>query len=255
MDIVISYTDEVTTSCTGDDDTPEGSGTLERTFSVTATDCGGNISTAEHVQNINFFDVTAPSLTVTCPADTTIAALSDCTVDMSTDLLGLPDVDTEDHCDTDVAITITYNDDEFSNGCIGNRLFYRVFTVSVVDDCGNATSTTCQQIIQVEDVTPPVIALTCPVDYEEALGADCSWSESTGQPGVTVTDACDPYTDLHSGVCGPRYHHVVRRRRCPLGRQLLLYAHLDGNGNGCLWQRRHRDLRPGRRIARCHRSE
>ena len=192
VDIVISYTDEVTTSCTGDDDTPEGSGTLERTFSVTATDCGGNISTAEHVQNINFFDVTAPSLTVTCPADTTIAALSDCTVDMSTDLLGLPDVDTEDHCDTDVAITITYNDDEFSNGCIGNRLFYRVFTVSVVDDCGNATSTTCQQIIQVEDVTPPVIALTCPVDYEEALGADCSWSESTGQPGVTVTDACDP---------------------------------------------------------------
>ena len=29
VDIVISYTDEVTTSCTGDDDTPEGSGTLE----------------------------------------------------------------------------------------------------------------------------------------------------------------------------------------------------------------------------------
>ena len=188
--------DEVNVSCAGDDDAPEGSATLDRTFSMTATDCGGNVSTATYVQAINFFDVEAPSLSLTCPNDTTVASLPDCTADLAPSLLGTPSVEATDNCDTEVAYTVDFTDDEFSFGCVGTRFYTRTFTVTAVDDCGQETSLTCTQDITVEDVTAPIISMVCPDDANIVLDGDCSWSGSSGQPSVVVNDACDPTPSL-----------------------------------------------------------
>ena len=192
VDIDITYADVVTVSCAGDDALPEGNSTLERTFTITATDCGDNATTTTFTQNINFFDVEDPELSITCPADTSLVSEPDCTADLSSDLLGEPTVTASDNCDTDVSYTIEYTDDEFSNGCLGTRFYIRTFTVTAVDDCGRETTATCQQNITVLDETPPTIALVCPGDVEIELDADCSWSGSSGQPNVIVVDSCDP---------------------------------------------------------------
>ncbi len=194
--VVVTYSDEVNVSCAGDDDAPEGSATLDRTFSMTATDCGGNVSTATYVQAINFFDVEAPSLSLTCPNDTTVASLPDCTADLAPSLLGTPSVEATDNCDTEVAYTVDFTDDEFSFGCVGTRFYTRTFTVTAVDDCGQETSLTCTQDITVEDVTAPIISMVCPDDANIVLDGDCSWSGSSGQPSVVVNDACDPTPSL-----------------------------------------------------------
>ena len=192
VSISIAYTDQVTVSCVGDDANPEGNSTLERTFTVTATDCGGNSSTASHTQNVNFFDVDAPSLTITCPSDTAVASEEDCSADLSTGLLGLPDVVATDNCDTDVDFTISHADVASPGACDGSEVITRTFTVTAVDDCGHVATASCEQVITVLDETPPTIALVCPDDAEIYLDADCSWSGSAGQPNVIVADACDP---------------------------------------------------------------
>ena len=192
VSITIAYSDVVTVTCAGDDDTPEGSATLDRTFTVTATDCGGNATTVTHTQTINFFDTVAPSLDITCPSDQNLNADPDCTVDLSTDALGQPAVVADDNCDTDVAYTVTHADVQTPGDCAGDRTIERTFTVIATDDCGHSTTETCVQTITVSDVTPPTLIVTCPDDVQIDLDADCGWSGSSGQPAVVVSDGCDP---------------------------------------------------------------
>ena len=196
VSVVVTHSDEVTASCMGDDGTPQGSSTLDRTFNITATDCGGNTSTAVHVQTVNFFDIAAPSVILVCPSDTTVASAADCSADLAPSLLGMPDVVASDNCDTDVAFTTAYTDAEFSAGCIGTRFYTRTFTVTAVDDCGQETQVTCAQDITVEDVTAPLISIACPETADIVLDSDCSWSGSSGQPAVVVSDGCDPAPSL-----------------------------------------------------------
>ena len=196
VDVVITYADVVTQTCPGDDDTPEGNATLDRTFTVTATDCEGNITVATHTQTVNFFDVTAPSIVLGCAADTTLEADVDCMVNLDTALVGQPSVMTFDNCDTDVAYTVTYSDVETAGDCAGKRTIVRTFTVTAVDDCDLETIATCDQTIEVVDLTPPTLSVTCPDTLEVILDGDCSWSGGSGQPLVIVTDGCDASPDV-----------------------------------------------------------
>lgn len=188
----ISYSDSFTTSCAGDDSQPQGSATLERTFTVTATDCVGNETTSETTQIINFFDIEAPELTLTCPADATVLADSDCNADLATDVLGLPGVLAIDNCDTEVSYTFEFTDVETPGDCVGNRAIARTFTVEAIDDCGQAESATCTQNITVLDEVAPTVFLTCPEDAQIELDDNCAWSGDSGAPDVIVADGCDP---------------------------------------------------------------
>ena len=192
VDITITYEDAVTTTCSGDDDTPEGSATLDRTFTVTATDCVGNTTTATVTQTVNFFDLTAPELELTCPADVTLEADADCLVDLDPATLGLPAVDATDNCDTDVAHSVTHADAETAGACAGERTIVRTFTVTATDDCGNETTASCEQTILVLDVIAPTVFLTCPDDAVIELDEECSWDGDAGVPAVVAADGCDP---------------------------------------------------------------
>lgn len=192
VSITITHSDALSTPCVGDDALVEGTTTLDRTFTVTATDCGGNSTIATHVQVVNFFDIEAPTLTLTCPADTTIEALGDCSANSTPAFLGIPWVEAVDNCDTDVDYEVTYYDIETDGACAGARSIQRTFTVTATDDCGNEASSQCAHTIQIVDVTSPEIVLTCPADVEIFLDEDCGWSGSSGQPLVIVADGCDP---------------------------------------------------------------
>ena len=194
--IGITYSDEVTTTCTGDDALPEGNATLDRTFTVTATDCGGNSTVETYTQTVNFFDIMAPTLTLTCPPDTAIDALADCTAESDPAFLGAPAVDAQDNCDTDVDYSVTYTDVETPGACAGSRTIERTFTVTATDDCGQSTTEQCSHTIEISDVTPPTIVMTCPDDAEIALDEHCDWSGSSGTPLTIVTDGCDPSPSL-----------------------------------------------------------
>ena len=187
----VSYADSFVVTCSGDDNQPEGSGTLERVFTVVAADCEGNETTGTTTQIINFFDVAAPSLDLTCPADTSVASDADCLVDLSPETLGLPVADVSDNCDTDPTSSVTFSDAEAPGDCEGKRVVVRTFTVEALDDCGNSTSSTCTQTITVLDETAPTVFLVCPEDVEVALDSDCNWSGDAGQPEVIVADGCD----------------------------------------------------------------
>ena len=165
--------------------------------SITATDCGGNTSTAHHVQTINFFDVEAPSLTLTCPDDTTVASLPDCTADLS------PVVARNARASTrQTTVTRMWPIPSISpmtsspSGALEHAFTRAPFTVTAVDDCGQERLTMCTQDITVEDVTAPIISMVCPDDANIVLDGDCSWSGSSGQPAVVVNDACDPTPSL-----------------------------------------------------------
>ncbi len=196
VDVVITYSDVVTQTCAGDDSDPEGNATLDRTFTVTATDCMGNTTVATHTQTVNFFDVTDPSIVLECPADTTLEADADCNVDLDPTLIGEPGITTFDNCDSDVAYTVAHSDVETAGDCLGKRTIVRTFTVTAIDDCGHETVAMCDQTINVVDVTAPTLAVTCPDALEVTLDADCSWSGASGQPLVIASDGCDPSPDV-----------------------------------------------------------
>ncbi len=191
VDVLISHEDAITTTCPGDDDAPEGSATLDRTFTVTATDCMGNMTSTTVTQTVNFFDIAAPALDLTCPADTVVNADADCLVDLDAALLGMPAVSATDNCDTDVAVVVSHVDAETPGECAGARTILRTFTVVATDDCGMETTASCTQSISVQDLTAPTLTLTCPEDATVELDEACGWDGNTGAPAVTAADGCD----------------------------------------------------------------
>ena len=136
----------------------------------TATDACGNAITCDQIITVE--DTTPP--VIVCPADVTVecdASILPADTGMAT---------ATDNCDA--ASVITFADVVAAGACPQESVITRTWTAT--DDCGNAI--TCDQIITVEDTTPPVI--TCPAD----VAVSCDASTDPADTGVaTATDNCD----------------------------------------------------------------
>ncbi|MFK7808363.1 MAG: hypothetical protein AB8F74_11230, partial [Saprospiraceae bacterium] len=166
----VTFADVSTQGTTGCD---QFNYTITRTW--TATDNAGNTATCEQIITVE--DTTAPLLT--CPADITIEC------DQSTDPMNTGEaISAGDNCAAVVDIVITFADvsTQGAAGCAQyNYTITRTFTAT--DVCGNTS--TCEQIITVEDTTAPMI--TCPAD----VMLSCTDSSDPADTGVaTGTDNC-----------------------------------------------------------------
>jgi hypothetical protein len=136
-----------------------------------ATDDCGNASTC--VQTITIQDNTPP--VITCPANITIQ----CNTSSAPGLLQVLQQAT-DNCDASVIPTFT----DVTVGGLCPQELTITRTWRATDDCGNSSS--CAQIIFIDDSTPPVI--TCPPN----ITVQCNTSTATGVTGnATATDNCD----------------------------------------------------------------
>lgn len=164
----ISYSDIVTAgSC-------NGIFMVEREW--TATDACGNSMTC--TQTLTIEDNTAPA--IVCPADMTLDCPADTTV-ANTQMATATDA-----CNTPI---ITYSDVVTQGSC--PNTFSVVRTWVATDPCGNSSS--CDQLIDVVDVTAPTI--TCPADTILPCGADTT-PAATGMP--VVSDECNGGTVMLS---------------------------------------------------------
>ncbi|MBE0642307.1 MAG: hypothetical protein IH599_09735, partial [Bacteroidales bacterium] len=150
-------------------------------------DSTGNVDSC--IQLINVTDGQAPDLT--CPPDTMISCPAD------TSVLSLGTAWATDNCS---GVIITHND--LVSPICGNT-FSVVRTWQATDTCGNTT--TCKQMITVQDTTAPV--LSCPADVVLDCPADTS---VTANGTATATDICDPaptitHTDQVVPGCGPAF--------------------------------------------------
>ncbi|RED38585.1 gliding motility-associated-like protein [Winogradskyella eximia] len=165
-----TYTDSVTNgSCTNAE-------TITRTWSLT-DDCN---NTTTRVQTISVVDTTAPTLNI--PSDVTI----ECTNPTAPSATG-----TATGSDSCGNATITYNDSSAAN-CGYTETITRTWTAT--DDCGNTTS--LDQIITIEDTTPPTmdtsasnIMIECGVTPSGTLQA---WLDNNG--GALASDNCGSVT-------------------------------------------------------------
>ena len=197
LDVSYTYSDEVDFDCNlvGVDANPEGSYNFVRTFTVTAVDCNGNSTTEVCTQTINTFDLTAPTIELTCPDTATVQLDENCETDLDPSTTGSAFATATDDCDTDVTITYSYSDGapEYTCGTSGYQ-FIRTWTATAGDDCGNTSSESCDQLIIVEDNIAPVASITCPadaiVDTDENCEADLS-TDALGMAAGEGTDNCD----------------------------------------------------------------
>ena len=151
----ISYVDsEPTGSC------PQ---LVVRTY--TATDWCGNTSTC--TQHIYIEDTTPPVITE-CPDPALVIECGD--------EIPVGEVVASDACSDD--LSVTYFDGTPSAGECGYS-FVRTFWVS--DECGNSSS--CQQVVQIVDTTPPTIS--CPDDTTIECG-----EEPGTPPAPPASDIC-----------------------------------------------------------------
>uniref|UniRef100_UPI0035160174 HYR-like domain-containing protein n=1 Tax=uncultured Winogradskyella sp. TaxID=395353 RepID=UPI0035160174 len=153
------------------------------TVIFTATDECGNASTTTATYSI--IDTVAPVITV--PADVTI----ECTEDESPANTGTATA--TDDCTTPV---VTFSDSEVT-ACGNTKTITRTWTAT--DACGNSVSQ--DQIIIVEDTTPPTISVPADVTIE------CTEDESSANTGVaTGADTCGTVTvtesDVETVACG-----------------------------------------------------
>jgi hypothetical protein len=190
MDVTIECTDSTAPMNTGtatasdncpppvvthSDVTMEGGCPQEYTITRTwvATDGSGN--TRSCIQVITIDDSTPPTIT-DCPDNITIEC------DEST-LPGNTGMATAtDNCDG--MPTVTYSDvTAASQTCVQEYTITRTWLAT--DDCGN--STTCTQVITVDDSTPPTIT-----DCPDNITIECDESTLPGNTGMaTATDNCD----------------------------------------------------------------
>jgi hypothetical protein len=140
-----------------------------------AEDDSGNTACCN--QTIDFTDDVPPA--ITCPVNVII----ECTA--STLPANTGSATATDVCD--LTPTITFADATIAGSCPQERTINR--TWSATDDCGNTS--TCLQIISVQDNTPPVI--TCPDDIT-VMCADGTLPTITGF--ATASDACDPAPEV-----------------------------------------------------------
>jgi hypothetical protein len=147
--------------------------TINRTW--TAADGCGNNSTC--LQVITVIDNSAPQ--ISCPPNITIQ----CTSSTLPATTGNPTG--TDNCDLTLAFTFS---DVLAGGACPQRLTI-TRTWFATDDCGNSSS--CVQVIMIDDSTPPVI--TCPANVTIQCSAS-TLPANTGTP--TATDNCDAVASL-----------------------------------------------------------
>ena len=197
LDVSYVYSDVVEFDCSlvGVDANPEGSYNFVRTFTVTAEDCNGNSTTEVCTQTINTFDITAPTIELTCPDTATIQLDETCTADADPSITGNAFATAMDNCDSEVTITYAYTDGAPSYLCgTSGYEFIRTWTATAVDDCGNTSDESCDQIIVVEDNIDPVASIECPADQTVNLDENCEADLSTDALGMATgsgTDNCD----------------------------------------------------------------
>jgi uncharacterized repeat protein (TIGR01451 family) len=169
---VVAFSDVTTAgSCAGNS-------IITRTW--TATDGCGNIGNS--VQTITIRDISAP--VITCPAAKTIN-IEDSPLPANTGT-----ATALDNCDASPILTFT--DVKTPGNCPGKYIITR--TWSAADACHNIS--TCDQIITVQDITPPVI--TCPANLtlncqDPILPATTGTATATDNsgllPDINYTDA------------------------------------------------------------------
>ena len=197
LDVSYTYSDELEFDCSlvGVDANPEGSYNFVRTFTVTAVDCNGNSTTELCTQTINTFDITAPTIAMMCPDTATVQLDETCSTDVDPSITGNAIANATDDCDSEVTITYSYTDGAPSYTCgTSGYEFIRTWTAAAVDDCGNNSSETCDQLIIVEDNIAPVASITCPEDQTLSADANCEADLSTDALGMAEgsgTDNCD----------------------------------------------------------------
>ncbi len=152
--------------------------TITRTW--TATDVCGNSTPCD--QTITVEDTTPP--VITCPADVTV----ECSDDHSSAANGVATA--TDNCSAVGDITIGESDATTPGSCAKEWTITRTWTAT--DECGKSSS--CDQTINVEDTTAPVI--TCPADVTVECDAD-NTSAATGL--ATATDNCSAVGDITIG--------------------------------------------------------
>ena len=167
-----------------------------------ASDVCGNSTTCEQV--ITVIDESPPA--IFCPADKTI----ECGASTAPENTGL--AAGYDNC---LSVKVSYLDSDISGSC--PQSFVRTWTVT--DYCGNSIS--CDQIISIEDNTPPVI--TCASDVSLPCDATDFSENVTGTPDVY--DACSStflnYVDMPiEGDC-PQFFYRVWKAEDECGN----YAH------------------------------
>ncbi len=173
---------------------PQG-GAITRTWR--ATDDCGNSSTC--IQLISINDSMAPA--ITCPNNVTVQC------NASTAPAATGTATATDNCDA--TLTITFTDVTVGGGCPQESTITR--TWKAMDDCGN--SSTCNQIITVDDSVAP--AIVCPPNLTVA----CNSITSPAVTGTaTASDNCDAtptitFTDVVvSGGC-PQEFTITRTWR------------------------------------------
>ncbi|MAC17502.1 MAG: hypothetical protein CMC97_04315, partial [Flavobacteriales bacterium] len=202
VSIAITYVDSAPTyNCDASDGAAEGSYSITRTWTATATDDCGNQSSEDHIQTITVTDESAPDLSAMAPADQTTQIDAFCEADLSTDALGYASHTTSDGCDSDVTVESSFSDSAPQYTCTGddNALegsytFVRTFSFTATDDCGNSSSISVEQTITVEDNMDPSQTIETLSPVTLYLDGDCATDRSdmaTGIPAVTALDNCD----------------------------------------------------------------
>ncbi len=170
--------------------------TITRTW--TATDACGNGTNCTQVITVD--DSTPPTITF-CPASIQI----ECTVSTAPGNTGGPAIAT-DNCDP--APVVTSSDVTVAGACPQEYIITRTWLAT--DACGN--SSTCTQVITVDDSTPPTITL-CPAN----VTIECTESTAPGNTGgpATATDNCDPApvvtsSDVTVGGACPQEYTITR---------------------------------------------
>ena len=181
--------DSIPVSVLGDvilDQTDGGCYTIERTWS--AEDLFGNVGTC--TQLIHVIDTVGPAIDLMLPGDLTVSVMGDCTAQTDTDFTGEAAADFSDDCSS-VTGDITYSDilvDQISDGCY---TIERTWTASAQDGCGNASTASGIQIIEVVDQIAPTINLS---SVEVTLACDewaCDMDLLTGLGFASWTDNCE----------------------------------------------------------------
>ncbi len=175
------------------------------TVTFTATDACGNTTSSSFTVTVTECCTTAPS--ITCPDDYTGCpgeSVNPENVGLATAIAGSA------YCD---APTLTFSDNIISTGpCAGEKHIIRTWTAT--DSNNSSLSSSCEQVIILEDITPPEI-MNCPTDITVTTSgttAIVTWIEPT------AVDDCGLEWIMSDHLPGEAF---------PLGTTLVTYTAVD----------------------------
>ena len=183
-EVTISYADVVTQGCTG-------SYSIARTWTVTATDHCDLTSSTTCLQTITVSDNIAPVPVITCPDAYTVDADENCNADTTPAAAGSATATATDNCDSAPSIDIDYEDGAATETCDGSYSFTRTWTATATDACENSASTTCTQLITVEDNTAPTWD-----EYDVYVNAACEDLLDPTDPTLVPISASDNCSEV-----------------------------------------------------------